>query len=84
MDVVSGAASVAAIVQITGQKFGLCQTYYTAVKSSRQDIQRLRNEVDEFSATLTRLVDIVDASEPSRSLALKNLLIGLCKDAMET
>ncbi len=73
MEAASGAASVIAIVSITGQTLVLCQRYDTAVKDARQDIQRLRNELDAFIEILTKLVDIVDVLETSISPAPKRL-----------
>lgn len=86
MDPLSGAASVITVVQITGQILGLCQTYYTAVKSAREDIQRLRDELQALNFVLTKLADILDEPETSQSLALQDLSNGTfrqCQDDLQ-
>ena len=45
MDGLSAAASVVALIQISGQIFTLCQDYFSSVKNAREDIRRLRDEV---------------------------------------
>jgi hypothetical protein len=73
MEAAGGAASVIAIVSITGRTLVLCQRYDTAVKDARQDIQCQRKELDAFIDILTKLVDIVDVLQTSLSPAPKRL-----------
>ena len=60
MDLLSVAASIVAVIQISQQLFDLCQTYYRGVKNSRKDIKRLRDEVTALSDILTQISDLAD------------------------
>jgi hypothetical protein len=73
MDGVSAAASVVAIIQISGQVFALCQSYYSGVKSAREDIGRLRDEVTSLQDVLTNIKDLADAPG-SAKLSILDLL----------
>jgi len=73
MDGVSAAASVVAIIQISGQVFALCQSYYSGVKSAREDIPRLRDEVTALQDVLTNIRDLADAPG-SAKLSILGLL----------
>jgi len=66
MDGVSAAASVVAIIQISGQVFALCQGYYSEVKNARKDISRLRDEVTSLQDVLTNVRDLADAPGSSK------------------
>ncbi|TVY25789.1 Ankyrin repeat and KH domain-containing protein mask [Lachnellula hyalina] len=73
MDGLSAAASVVALVQISGQIYNLCQTYYSGVKSAREDIRRLRDEVTSLQDVLNGVADLAD-SPASAKLAVLDLL----------
>ncbi|TVY38543.1 Ankyrin repeat and KH domain-containing protein [Lachnellula occidentalis] len=73
MDGLSAAASVVALVQISGQIYNLCQTYYAGVKSAREDIRRLRDEVTSLQDVLNGVADLAD-SPASAKLAVLGLL----------
>jgi ankyrin repeat domain-containing protein 50 len=60
MDPFSAAASVIAVVQISGKVFALCQTYYAEVKNAREDIC-LRDEVTSIQDVLINVKDSADA-----------------------
>ena len=72
MDGFSAAASVIAVVQISGQVFGLCWEYYSEVKDARKDIKRLRDEIKSLQDVVTKVVDLVDA--PGAKLSVMDLL----------
>jgi hypothetical protein len=73
MDGLSTAAGVIAVIQISGQVFKLCQTYYSEVKEARKDIQRVRNEVMSLEDVLTNVADL--AEDPgSAKLSILSLL----------
>lgn len=73
MDPVSAAASVIAVVQISGQVFQLCQAYYSGVKGARKDIKLLRDEVISLQDVLTYVADL--AEDPgSANPSILNLL----------
>lgn len=73
MDGLSAAASVVAVIQISGHVFDLCRTYYSEVKEARKDIQRLRDEVTSLQDVLTNVADLADAPSPAH-LSILNLL----------
>jgi len=74
MDGLSAAASIVAVVQISGKNFDLCRAYYFAVKDFRKDIQRLRDETIVLQDVLTDLSDLVESQGAARlpTLALLN------------
>jgi ankyrin repeat domain-containing protein 50 len=61
MDAVSAASSIIALIQVSGQVFGLCQSYYSGVKNAREEICRLRNEVTSLQDVLTNVTDLAEA-----------------------
>jgi ankyrin repeat domain-containing protein 50 len=80
MDPLSATASFIAIIQISGQIFDLCQTYYLAVKEARGDIRRLRAEVTSLRDVLVNVNDLLDtpgdAPGDAQSAALRSRLSG--------
>jgi hypothetical protein len=64
MDGLSAAASVIAVVQISGQVFDLCRTYYSEVRDARTDIQRLCDEVTSLQNVLTNVTHLTSAKLP--------------------
>ena len=66
MDGISGAASVIAVIDISAKIFELCQTYVSAVKEARKDIQRLRDAVTSLQDVMTDVRDL--AEDPSSSI----------------
>jgi ankyrin repeat domain-containing protein 50 len=79
MDGISAAASVVALIQISGQVFALCQDYFSEVKNARQDIRRLRDEVMSLQDVLTNVKDLAEAPSSTKltSLDLLNQPDGL-------
>ena len=61
MDGISAAGSVLAVLQISGEVYSLCRTYYLEVKEARTDIKRLQEEVTSLESILTRVVDLLYA-----------------------
>ena len=61
MDGLSAAASVIAVIQISGRVFDLCRTYYLEVRDAREDIKRLRDEVTTHQDVLTSVADLAEA-----------------------
>ncbi|KAH7309366.1 ankyrin repeat-containing domain protein [Rhexocercosporidium sp. MPI-PUGE-AT-0058] len=69
MDSLSGAASVIAVIDISAKIFELCQTYVSAVKEARKDIQRLRDGVTSLQDVMTDVRDLAeDSSFSTRSI----------------
>ena len=73
MEPLSGAASVIAVVQISGRVFDLCRTYYLEVKEARKDIQLLRDEVTSLQDVLTNVADLAEDPD-SAKLSILGLL----------
>ncbi|KAL5325367.1 hypothetical protein ACEPPN_006492 [Leptodophora sp. 'Broadleaf-Isolate-01'] len=67
MDGLSGAASIIAVIDISAKIFEICQTYVSAVKEARKDIQRLRDghngPVQQCERDLRRLVAQLELGE---------------------
>src|SRR5438876_186054 len=73
MDGLSAAASVIAVIQISGKVFDLCRTYYLEVRDAREDIKRLRDEVTTLQDVLTSVADLAEAPG-SAKLSILSLL----------
>ena len=74
MDGLSVAANLVSIVQLSAQVFSLCQEYYIGVKQSRDEIQRLSNEVLAIHEILEQISDLLDGTDAAKfaTLALLN------------
>lgn len=66
-------SAVIAIVQISAQVLSLCQTYYVEVKSVREDIRRLRDEVTSLLDVLANIRDLTDAPGSAKLSSLELL-----------
>jgi hypothetical protein len=60
MEPLSVAASVIAIVDISGKVFNLYQKYHWEVKGARKDIQSLYNEVISLRNILANVADLAE------------------------
>src|SRR5436189_3788063 len=63
MDGISAAASILAVIQISGQVINLCRTYYSEVRDASTDIQRLREEITALQNVLTKVADMANTSD---------------------
>jgi ankyrin repeat domain-containing protein 50 len=66
MDGLSAAASIIAVLQISGQVFNLCRAYYSGVKDARQDITRLRYELIALDDVLTSVADLASFEDSTK------------------
>ncbi|KAL5330790.1 hypothetical protein ACEPPN_000313 [Leptodophora sp. 'Broadleaf-Isolate-01'] len=73
MDGLSGAASIIAVIDISAKIFEICQTYVSAVKEARKDIQRLRDGVTSLQDVLTDVRDLAEDSSLSRRSVFSRL-----------
>src|SRR4051794_12419507 len=73
MDGLSGAASVIAVIDISAKIFELCQTYVSAVKEARKDIQRLRDGVTSLQDVMTDVRDLAEDSSLTRRSVFSRL-----------
>ena len=73
MDGLSGAASVIAVIDISAKIFELYQTYVSAVKEARKDIQRLRDEVTSLQDVMADVRDLAEDPSSSRRSVFSRL-----------
>jgi ankyrin repeat domain-containing protein 50 len=73
MDPLGAAGSLASLIEISGRVFNLCRTYYLEVKSAREDIRRLRDEMTSLQDVLANVKDIADGPG-SAKLSIASLL----------
>ncbi|RPB26719.1 hypothetical protein L211DRAFT_781050, partial [Terfezia boudieri ATCC MYA-4762] len=76
MDVLGTAASVIAVVQLSGQILTLCQKYYDDVKEAKTDMENLRNEITSIQAVLQRAQELAEGTD---KLATSKALIRCLK-----
>ena len=55
MDGLSAAVGVITVVQISGQVFDLCRTYYSEVRDAKKDIEHLRDEMKSLKEVSTKV-----------------------------
>ena len=70
MDGLSVAANVISVIQLSAQVFSLCQEYYIGVKQSRDEIQRLSNEVLAIHEILEKISDLLDGPDAAKFATL--------------
>lgn len=69
MDGLSAAASVFAVLDISAKIIGACRKYFLEVKSGKEDIIRLRNEVMSLQDVLNKIGDMSEADEGTTNKA---------------
>jgi ankyrin repeat protein len=73
MDPLSIAASVIAIIQLSGKVTSLCWEYRSAVKGARRDITRILDEVNSLRTVLESLVTLAENDDQDNEPALSTL-----------
>lgn len=73
MEVVSAAASVGALVEISLKVTSLCAEYYTQVKSAGNDINRFRLEVQALANVLQSLQKLAEKPAAEKLLTARSL-----------
>ncbi|CAI7644813.1 unnamed protein product [Penicillium crustosum] len=79
MDPLSGAASVIAVIQLTGAILQICGRYLNNVKSARQDIQRFQEKVAALSQVLHSLDELILGSDGNKLTATQDLVDNIAK-----
>jgi hypothetical protein len=79
MDPLSGAASVIAVIQLTGVILQICGKYLNNVKSAKQDIQRFQEKVAALSQVLHSLDELIRGSDGNKLTATQDLLDNIAK-----
>lgn len=84
MDPLSGAASVIAVVQLTGTIVQICGRYLTNVKNATQDIQRFREKIATLAQTLQSLNELTSGSNGNNFAPTQNVVdnIATCSLAL--
>jgi hypothetical protein len=72
MEGLGAAASVVAIVQITGTIFSLCWEYYTEAKDAKEHIKRLRNEVKSLQDVIAEIGELIDSPSSAKLAVLSS------------
>lgn len=72
-DPLSGAASAIAVVQISTKTLELCWKYISEVKDAKEDIERLRDEVEAFQTVLEKLQDLIKRSTAAQLSTMGSL-----------
>jgi hypothetical protein len=73
MEVVSAAASVGALVEISIKVTSLCAEYYTQVKGAGKDINRFRLEVQALANVLQSLQKLAEKPAAEKLLTARSL-----------
>ncbi|KAJ6142464.1 hypothetical protein N7471_001917 [Penicillium samsonianum] len=79
MDPLSGAASVIAVIQLTGVILQICEKYLNNVKSAKQDIQRFQEKVAALSQVLHSLDELIRGSDGNKLTATQDLVDNIAK-----
>lgn len=79
MDPLSGAASVIAVVQLTGSILQICGNYLNNVKNAKQDIQRFQLKIAALAQVLQSLDELIRGSNGNRLIATQELVDSIAK-----
>jgi hypothetical protein len=79
MDPLSGAASVIAVIQLTGVILQICGKYLNSVKSAKQDIQCFQEKVAALSQVLHSLDELIRESDGNKLTATQDLVDNIAK-----
>jgi hypothetical protein len=83
MEPLSGAASVIAVIQLTGAIAQICGSYIRKVDEARQDIIHLQEEVDALSQILKSLNNLLHSTDRTK-LGASNDLIDSCQMLLDS
>ncbi|KAJ9267667.1 hypothetical protein DTO195F2_1 [Paecilomyces variotii] len=79
MEPLSSAASVIAVLQLTGAIAQICGSYIRKVEEARQDILRLQEEVDALSQVLKSLNKILHSTDSTKLVAPQDLIENIAR-----
>jgi hypothetical protein len=85
MEPLSAAASIIAVIQITSKVYELCTNYYLHAKHAKDDIRRLKQEVDTLQDILLSITDLSESGSPGVINVLEKVtkdggLLDQCRD----
>jgi len=86
MEGLGAAASVIAVIALSAKVAKLCKQYPLEVKSARNDISRLQNEVNNLGKVVSDVQHLVDGPDGARLSASEKLLgaIDNCSTQLKT
>lgn len=73
MEVVGAAASIIAVVQITGTVISICYDYQSGIRHYSKDVVKITHELQDLRNVLERLADMANSLEDSTSKVLPTL-----------
>lgn len=80
MDPLSGAASVIAVIQVTGSIVQICRKYLNNVNNATRDIQRLQEKIVVLAQVLQSLNELIHRSNGNRlTTTMQNLIDNIAK-----
>lgn len=79
MDPLSGAASVIAVIQLTGSIVQICRKYLNNVKNATQDIKRFQEKIAALTHVLQSLEELVRGSDGNKLAATQDLVDNIAK-----
>lgn len=79
MDPLSGAASVIAVIQLTGGIVQICGKYLNNVKNATQDIQRFQEKIAALAQVLQSLDELIRGSDGNKLTATQDLVDNIAK-----
>lgn len=79
MEPLSGAASIIAVIQLTGAIAQICTSYIGKVKEARQDIIHLHEEVDALSLVLKSFNQLLHDPSSTNLIASQDLVDNITK-----
>ena len=74
MEVLGGAASVIAVVQIAGKVWSLCWKYYSDAKDAKSDIERLLNTINAVQIVFQQVQELAKGPGATKLLASKSVI----------
>jgi hypothetical protein len=82
----SGAASVIAVIQLTGAITQICGSYIRKVDEARQDIFHLQEEVDALSRVLDSLYRLLNSTKTTKLVASQDRIntVAKCSSTLRT
>jgi hypothetical protein len=79
MDPLSCAASVIAVIQLTGSIVGICGGYISKVKNAKEDILKLQREISYLEEVLKALDKLLRGPDGKKLTTLQELRDGAIK-----
>lgn len=79
MDPLSGAASVIAVIQLTGGIVQICGKYLKDVKNATQDIQRFEEKIAALAQVLQSLNGLISGSDGKKLTVTQDLVDNIAK-----